>query len=153
MFLELLIAGHFQTYKPKVLVDIKPLEATTQIEPLEPTKLEKLDTLPTIQPKPATSPSNGLNGYVLNSCTGWVATHRYVPPGWGNATNWKYHAQQAGWTVSSIPVAGAIGWTYGHVVYVISVGNGTVTISERNYDYRGSIRTITVPTSKYAYLY
>jgi surface antigen len=104
--------------------------------------------------KPIKNGSSGLNGYVLNSCTGWVATHRYVPSGWGNATGWKQGALNAGWTVSSVPVAGAIGWVYGHVVFVESVNNDdTVTISERNYDYNGSIRTITVPTSKYTYLY
>lgn len=98
--------------------------------------------------------SQGLNGYVLTSCTGWVATHRYVPPGWGNATNWKWHAQNAGWYVGPTPVKGAIGWTYGHVVYVESVnGDGTVTISERNYDWAGSIRTVTRPATNYTYLY
>lgn len=91
--------------------------------------------------------------YYAGQCTAWVANKRYVPDGWGNATDWKWHAQAEGWTVSSIPVAGAIGWTYGHVVYVESVGDGVVTISEQNYDYRGSIRTITVPVGKYTYLY
>lgn len=97
--------------------------------------------------------SSGLNGYVLNSCTGWVATHRYVPAGWGNATTWRANAIKAGWTVSSTPVVGSIGWTSGHVVLVEAVHGDTVTISERNYDYRGSVRTITVPTAKYQYIY
>lgn len=92
--------------------------------------------------------------YDANSCTGWVASKRYVPNGWGNATDWKWHAQQEGWTVSSTPVVGSIGWTSGHVVYVESVNNdGTITISEQNWDWHGSIRTITVKASKYVYLY
>lgn len=92
--------------------------------------------------------------YYAGQCTGYVASRRFVPDGWGNASDWKYHAQAEGWTVSSVPVVGAIGWTSGHVVYVESVnGNSTVTISEQNYDYRGSIRTVTVPQSKYTYLY
>jgi surface antigen len=97
--------------------------------------------------------SVGLNGYDYPSCTGYVAMRRYVPSGWGNATTWRQNALASGWTVSNVPVAGAIGWTYGHVVYVESVGDGVVVISENNYDYAGSTRTITVPTSKYVYLY
>ena len=98
--------------------------------------------------------SKGLNGYVLNSCTGWVATHRYVPAGWGDATNWRNAALNAGWYVGSEPIVGAIGWVYGHVVYVEKLnGDGTVTISERNYDWHGSIRTVVRPISDYTYLY
>lgn len=103
--------------------------------------------------KSPVSGSQGLNGYDYPSCTGYVAMRRYVPAGWGNAGSWKQGAINAGWTVSSTPVAGAIGWTYGHVTYVESVGDGVVTISENNYDYAGSTRTITVPTSTYTYLY
>ena len=103
--------------------------------------------------KQAQNGSVGLNGYDYPSCTGYVASRRYVPPGWGNATTWKQGAINAGWTVSSVPVAGAIGWTYGHVVYVEAVHGDTITISENNYDYAGSTRTIDVPTSSYVYLY
>lgn len=99
-------------------------------------------------------PSTGLNGYYAGECTGYVASRRYVPPGWGNASDWKYNAQRAGWTVSSTPVAGAIGWRSGHVVYVESVNpDGSVTISEQNYDWNSSIRTITISPSQYQYLY
>jgi len=97
--------------------------------------------------------SVGLNGYELGQCTGWVASHRYVPAGWGNASSWKQGAINAGWTVSNTPVVGAIAWRYGHVAYVIGVGSGTVTISEQNYDWHSGIRTIDVPTSSYIYLY
>lgn len=106
--------------------------------------------------KPVRTPHNGsvgLNGYELGQCTGWVASHRYVPAGWGNATTWKQGAINAGWTVSNTPVVGAIAWRYGHVAYVIGVGNGTVTVSEQNYDYHSSIREITVPVTEYTYLY
>ena len=95
----------------------------------------------------------GSGWYFAGQCTAWVANKRYVPDGWGDATDWKYHAQAQGWNVSNVPVAGAIGWTYGHVVYVESVDGPTVTISEQNYDWRGSIRTVTVPASRYTYLF
>lgn len=129
-------------------------EATQYIASEEP--FYCIDKAP-VAKKTAVTPQNGssgLNGYVRNSCTGWVASHRYVPPGWGNASSWKYHAQQAGWYVGNTPIVGAIGWTYGHVVFVTAInGDGTLEISERNYDYRGSVRTITVPVGKYIYLY
>lgn len=97
---------------------------------------------------------NSLNGYTPGQCTAFVASKRYVPPGWGNASNWRNAAIGAGWIASSSPVAGAIGWTSGHVVYVESVnGDGTVTISEQNYDWNSGIRTATFPVGKYVYLY
>ena len=74
--------------------------------------------------------STGTNGYT--ECAGWVASHRYVPPGWGDASNWKSAALSAGWTVSNKPVNGAIGWRWGHVVFVIEARGDTVLISELN---------------------
>ena len=90
--------------------------------------------------------------YPAGQCTNLVWSKRPVPA-WGNATEWKWQAKRAGWTVSNKPVKRAIGWTYGHVVFILSVHGKTVTIVEANYDMNGSIRTITVPTSKYTYLY
>lgn len=106
-----------------------------------------------IKSKPQ-SDSTGLNGYAYPSCTGYVASRRHVPPGWGDASSWRQGAINAGWTVSSTPVPGAIGWRYGHVVFVESVNpDGSVTISENNYDWNGSTRTITISPSQYQYLY
>lgn len=106
------------------------------------------------KPKPSHRTGKQTPGwYYAGQCTRWVATKRYVPDGWGNASNWKNAATQAGWTVSRVPVDGAIGWTSGHVVYVESVNGNSVTISEQNYDWKGSVRTVTVPASKYTYLY
>ena len=93
------------------------------------------------------------NSYERGQCTHFVASKRYVPNGWGDASSWKYNAQKAGWTVSSTPVAGAIAWRSGHVAYVESVGDGVVTISEQNYDWNSGIRTITIPVTDYLYLY
>lgn len=93
------------------------------------------------------------NLYQSGQCTHWVASHRYVPNGWGDATSWKANAIKAGWTVSSTPVVNSIGWVYGHVVLVLEVRKDTVLISEQNYDWNSGIRTIEVPISKYLYLY
>lgn len=116
----------------------------------------KLVSVSTQTIKPAKQPTNGsvgLNGYQFGQCTGFVASKRYVPSGWGNASNWYGAAQAAGWTTSSVPVPGAIGWSSGHVVYVESIGDGVVTISEQNYDWNSGIRTITIPVDKYLYIY
>lgn len=162
MLLELLISGHLQTYKPQpnILVNIKPTLTIEQLEPVslieapELTKLPELSTIPTSKPKASPRAAVGVNSYIAGQCTHLVASKRYVPTGWGDATNWKNAATRAGWTVSSTPVAGAIGWRYGHVVYVESVGNGAVTITEQNYRWIPfEVRTITIPTSNYVYLY
>lgn len=130
------------------------------IEITIPEPSEKLE--PRIPPVPAEKPSQpiknasstGLNGYYAGQCTGYVASRRYVPPGWGNASDWRQGAINAGWTVSATPVAGAIAWRSGHVAYVESVNpDGSVVISEQNYDWNSSIRTITIPASQYLYLY
>jgi len=159
MIIESIVLGSITlTYKPPQ----PPVEAgreipkIKQIEPLPDVKVKKLYK---IQPKPkktvtrAVRGSNGLNGYTLGQCTAWVASKRFVPSGWGDASNWKDSALRAGWTVSSTPVVGAIGWTYKHVVYVESVNGSTVTISEQNYDWNSGIRTATFPISKYTYIY
>ena len=90
--------------------------------------------------------------YPVGQCTHFVWTKRPVGM-WGNASDWLYNAQRDGLKTSSVPRAGAIGWTSGHVVYVESVYGDMVTISEANYDYAGSIRTIDMPASTYQYIY
>lgn len=97
--------------------------------------------------------STGTNGYFEGQCTTWVASQRYVPGGWGDASSWKASAISAGWTVSNTPVNGAIAWRWGHVAYVIEARGDTVLISEQNYDWNSGIRTIEVPTSSYEYIY
>lgn len=132
---EITIPEPSEKLKPR----IPPVEVKTALQPIK---------------NAPNQASTGLNGYYEGQCTGYVASRRYVPPGWGNATDWKYNAQRAGWTVSSTPVAGAIGWRYGHVVYVESVNpDGSVTISEQNYDWNSSIRTITISPNQYEYIY
>lgn len=107
------------------------------------------------QSEPIKNSSGSTPGhYTAGQCTGFVASKRFVPNGWGNATDWKYHAQQSGWTVSTTPIAGAIAWRYGHVAYVESVNSdGTIILSEANYDWVGSVRTIEISSAAYEYLY
>ena len=101
----------------------------------------------------AFAPSQGLNGYYAGQCTAWVASKRHVPAGWGDASNWKQSAINAGWTVSARPVAGAIAWRWGHVAYVEAVNGNKVLISEQNYDWNSGIRSIWIDYTDYEYLY
>jgi surface antigen len=78
------------------------------------------------------SPEYGGNGYTYGYCTYYVATRVSVPRNWGNANTWAYYARLSGWTVSSVPVPGAIAQSpymsyWGHVAYVEEVSpDGTM---------------------------
>ncbi len=90
--------------------------------------------------------------YDYHSCTWHVWSKRSVGK-WGNASQWYWQAQKDGWTTGTTPVAGAIGWTSGHVVYIESVDGNQVYISERNYDYNGSYRERWADASDFKYIY
>lgn len=73
----------------------------------------------------------GANGYDYGYCTWYVATRVAVPTNWGNANTWDNYAALSGWTVSSVPRAGAIAQSdygfLGHVAYVEAVSaDGTM---------------------------
>jgi len=128
------------------MVETMPLET---IKPLEPLTMADFKYAPM-----GTYP----NSYPDQSqCTAGVASSKGNIPSWGNANQWDDNARASGKTVSSVPVVGSVAQSdrgsYGHVGVVTSIQGDSVTILERNYDYRGSIRTHTVPTSSYVYIY
>jgi len=107
---------------------------------------------------PLTNYAGGANAYAYGYCTWYVASRRSVPGYWGNAADWYYNAQASGFSVGSTPEVGAIAWTgagyFGHVAYVVGVGNGTVTISEMNATAGwGRVDTRTVSASSFRYIY
>lgn len=76
-------------------------------------------------------PLYGGNGYIRGYCTWYVANRIAVPSNWGNARTWDTGAAATGWTVSSVPRAGAIAQTdrgsEGHVGVVEAVSeDGTM---------------------------
>jgi surface antigen len=89
------------------------------------------------------------NHYARGQCTWYVAGRRQIPPNWGNANSWYYHAIASGWHVGTTPAIAAVAWTpagaYGHVALVeqISLDSKSVYISEMNY------RAIGVKTSRW----
>jgi surface antigen len=82
-------------------------------------------------------------GYCIGQCVDFVWTKRPELSHLGNATDWLAGAQARHIPTGSTPVVGAVAWwsgvnrtyadsIYGHVAYVIGVGNGTVTFEEMN---------------------
>jgi len=80
----------------------------------------------------------GGNGYDFGYCTWYVANRIAVPTNWGNANTWDNYARLSGWTVSSVPIPGAIaqtdrGWE-GHVAVVeaVSADGSQIKYSDMN---------------------
>lgn len=152
------------SYKPPEPPPIhlgRPVVEIVLLEPLPATEIEELAVIP---PKPikavtaAPRGSGGTNTYEPLQCTWWVKQWKPdVPNSWGNANEWDDNALADGWTVSDVPVVGAVAQSdrggFGHVALVIGVSGSEVTIREGNYDYNGSVRTKTVTASMYTYLY
>lgn len=69
--------------------------------------------------------SYGGNGYAPGWCTWYVASRIAVPNNWGNANTWDNYAVLSGWTVSRMPIVGAIAQSDsgfgGHVAIVEAV--------------------------------
>ena len=132
-----------------VPTQILPNIAQPQIKSLEPLKMADFKYSPMgTYPNPYPDQSQ---------CTAGVASSKGNIPSWGNANQWDDNARASGKTVSSVPVVGSVAQSdrgsYGHVGVVVSIQGDSVTILEKNYDYNGSIRTHTVPTSSYVYIY
>lgn len=109
--------------------------STAQIKAAQ-DKAKKKTVAGTSTKKVSTKAGSSVNGYPWGWCTYYVATRRYVPARWGNASSWLSSAQRSGYSTGKDPVAGAIVVTaeskWGHVAYVESVNGNTITISEMN---------------------
>ncbi len=85
----------------------------------------------------------------------WAWKWSNLTPGGGSASSWKGQWERHGWTTSDTPIVGAVAWfTYNHVAYVQSVGDGTVVLEE--YNWMGShayhTRTVSIGSvPKYLY--
>jgi LysM repeat protein len=127
-----------------------------------PTASEILADRPMLAPA-ATPPSSANrpvvpgNAYAPGNCTEYVKNRRPdIGNFWGDASQWGYSARSAGYTVNSTPSVGSIGvaLAYGHVVYVEGVnGNGTVNISEQNYEGFGIVSSRTAPIGEFEYIH
>lgn len=86
---------------------------------------------------PSSPEGTNCHTFVPGQCTWYVARKRCIP--WaGHAKSWIANAQRLGFTISSNPAVGAVistregGW-WGHVSYVESFDEETVTFSEMNH--------------------
>ena len=95
------------------------------------------------------------NRYVRGYCTWYVKNRRPdLPNNLGNAITWASRASAQGIATGSTPVVGAVGQQGNHVVYVEAVhGDGTVTVSEMNWDGWNVISTRTVSAANFTYIY
>jgi len=103
-------------------------------------------------PRSAASPGNT---YAAGYCT-WYAKSRRpdLPNRMGNAISWVASARAQGYATGSTPSPGAIGQQGNHVVYVESVNpDGTVTVSEMNYQGLFVISGRTVAANNFQYIY
>jgi surface antigen len=95
------------------------------------------------------------NTYFAGNCT-WYAKSRRpdLPNSLGNSNEWVGKAQAQGIATGTVPKVGAIGQQGMHVVYVESVNpDGTVTISEMNYQGPGVTSGRTVAAGNFMYIY
>lgn len=99
------------------------------------------------------------NTYGYGYCTWYVKNRRPdLSNSLGNANTWYARASAQGYSVGSAPRAGAVGTTtrgdLGHVVYVERVnGDGTIVISEMNYQAWNVTSSRTANASDFVYIY
>ncbi len=78
------------------------------------------------------------NAYDYGYCTWYAANRVPVPSNWGNANTWDNYAASSGWTVSTVPVVGAVaqtdagGWGHVGVVEAVSDDGTMIKYSDMN---------------------
>lgn len=104
--------------------------------------------------------ASGGNTYSYGYCTWYVKNMRgsSLPNGLGDANTWYVTAQGLGMATGTVPRKGAVGTTtaggYGHVVFVESVnGDGTINISEMNYQGWNVVSRRVASASEFLYIY
>lgn len=129
---------------PEPVADVPVVAAPTQ-------KASTASTRTTTQTRGTSSGNTYSPGY----CTWYAKNMRPdLPNNLGNADTWVSRAAAQGLPTGSTPQVGAIGQQGMHVVYVQSVnGDGTVTVSEMNYNGLYVVSTRTVPASTFRYIY
>lgn len=152
---ELVIPGAKEKLKKR------SIPVTIQLQEALPTSgrvvaAQPINTDPATAPTTLSSPgSSAGNTYYYGYCTYYAKSRRPdLPNNLGNADTWVVMAAAQGLATGSAPRAGAIGQQGMHVVYIESVNNnGTVTVSEMNFNGWGVVSSRTVPASTFMYIY
>lgn len=158
-----------QIEHPDVINAGDSITIPTADESLTERPLPEVHSQPVIESEPSTttqisSPNSTVtyssgtstgNSYTAGYCTWYAKIKRPdMPNNLGNADTWVSRAAAQGIATGSVPRVGAIGQQGMHVVYVESVnGDGTVTVSEMNYNGWNVVSSRTVPASTFFYIY
>jgi surface antigen len=139
-------------YTPEIGVSLPVVQIIKQLDAPSVKNIAKLDYAP-FQFAPM---GTYANSFEPANCTWGAASMKHVP--WsGNANTWDDNARAAGYTVSTVPVLGAIAQTdrgyYGHVAVVSGISAGVVMITEMNYDGNGGVRTRPALPGEFVYIY
>lgn len=135
---------------------IPKLPAIVEMQPLTPVvEVEFAEKAVYVAP---TYPDSKGNEYTLGNCTWYVKSKRPdLPNSLGNANTWYIRAKALGVPTGVIPRVGSVavdeGGKLGHVMYVTAVGNGTITVSEMNYEGLYIVSTRTLPSYGLYYIY
>lgn len=151
---KLTIPHEDEKLKPRK-VDEAP--AATQTTTSTSTQVEAQPAVQQSMRRTTTAPrgASAGNTYYYGYCTWYAKNMRPdLPNNLGNANTWVARAAAQGIPTGSTPRVGAIGQQGMHVVYIEKVhSNGTVTISEMNYEGFAVISKRTVPASTFSYIY
>ncbi len=120
----------------KVTVDPIHSSKVVVVAPVAQSKLEEVATLE-LAPLPIMPFGTYANDYVAGQCTALAASMVKVPNSMGNANAWASVASSLGYTVSNVPIVGAVaqttfGWA-GHVAIVEEIDGDLVKVIEQNY--------------------
>ncbi len=141
--------------QPQPVAAMKPIKKHPELKAIAAQMKESFAQTHTSMSRPIVTSSPG-NTYVWGQCT-WYAKNKRpdLPNSLGNGGQWVANAAALGFATGSTPRVGAIGEQPGHVVYVEAVhSNGTVTISEMNYNGGvGVVHKRTVPAGTFTYIY
>lgn len=135
------------------LPQIVPPQPVQQVQKVRPKNAIKQSSS-VATPTTGTDSAAG-NRYTRGYCTWYVKNMRPdLPNNLGNAATWVTRAQAQGIATGSTARAGAVGQRGNHVVYVESVnGDGTITISEMNYQAWNQTSRRTVSENYFTYIY
>lgn len=143
----IVIPEESEVIEPRAL----PEPIVVQQDPVSSQPTTKSQTTATAPP----AGSSSGNRYVAGYCTWYVKNRRPdLPNNLGNASTWVPRASAQGLATGSTASVGAVGQQGNHVVFVESVnGDGTVTISEMNFEGWNIVSSRTVSASNFSYIY